>query len=440
MSTIQKLAACWLCLLLIPGISLCAEAAKEPELRPIHITVTDAEKNPVSGLQIDIISQDGEAYATEQDSLWLPFTTGTDGRCSIPGHETGRAYRLTLSNPYARPEQKQNTDFRLNEDGQPYSLQLCWEGEAPGESLRRIPDKLVLHFVDEKGAPAENLLVRYERDTFFSAFPDKFFTGTDGQFSPLDPNGRLILLSPPTGSYTLTASRMDDGTACSFLLPYAGGSKEYTLPLPSPADKKGQPSSQKQPEQEIAIRVIDAAGKAVPDVVVSAEPLRMPETGTPLPLRARKAGRDGVYRNQAILYTTYTLYAQNNLLSSAYLQKHELSVTPETAGQLYTVVFEGEPPLTTLEKIEEKTVLYFYRPSGQPAAGLQVTVKRADTGKTVSDGWTDYEGKYLLLQLKPASYILTATDEATGESARYTVDTTPGASLRFELSFPESSK
>ena len=437
MLPVKRLLLCGLCLLLALSGMAYAAPEKEPELRPIDITVTDKSGQPVSGLRVSIEDADGSGFVTGDDvNLCGSWQTDSFGRYAAGSYEAARSYRVTLENIYTRPALEKSYALKLPAGSAPYTLPLTWDKEQPQESLKKPGDKLILHVVDETGAPVPEIYLSGGPDTCLAANHDKGAVGSGEQMGYCSPEGIFVLFPQKAGSYHITAEI--DGRSGTFFVPYQGGRREYTLPLPpSPAQPAGAFTD--QPLQDIAIRVVNVAGEPVPDVVVAGSILRYPENtvrqGIPETLRARKADGNGLYRAQAASYAAYTLTVRNNLCTPVYTQKHEMAVPFDAGRQPFTVVFDGEPPLTTLDKIKEKTVVYFTRPSGAAANGLAVAVRDSATGKLVSDGWTDYAGKYLLLDIPAARYELTATDEATGKSERYAIDTTPGGDLRFTLSW-----
>lgn len=434
---IKRLLLCGLCLLLALSGAAAATSDQRPAVRLIDIRVTDKEGQPVSGLRVSIADADGSGFITGEDvNLCGSQQTDAAGHYKAGSYEAARSYRVTLENIYTRPALKKSYALKLPAGSAPYTLPLTWDKEQPQESLKKPGDKLILHVVDETGAPVPELYLSGGPDTYLASHHDKSAVGSGEQLGYCSPDGVSVIFPENAGSYHIRAE--GGGQSYEFLVPYLGGRREYTLPLlPSSAQPAG--TSTAQPLQDIAIRVVNAAGQPVPDVVVFASILRYPENivrqGIPETLWARKADGNGIYRAQAASYAAYTLTATNNLCTPVYTQKHEMTVPFYGSRQLYTVVFDGEPPLTTLDKMTEKTVVYFTRPSGAAANGLAVEVRDSATGRLVSDGWTDYAGKYLLLDIPAARYELTATDEATGKSERYQIDTTDGGDLRFTLSW-----
>ncbi|MCI8623844.1 MAG: hypothetical protein HFG26_09300 [Provencibacterium sp.] len=437
-------------LVLLPLLGMLAFAAPgaQPSLRPLRIQATDAAGEPVSGLRVLILPADGSsAICGDSPASKGRAETGVSGIYEAGRYEAGRSYTVTLANTYSRPVSEQSHTFRLEKGEQPYPLALRWEQEKPETSLAKIPQKLVLHVVDEKGEPVRGLYARGGRE--HPAYPDgteKVHPGTDGQLGFTDFSGRLIFVDPAIDSYTLSFNyppAEEGGAEQTFSVPYSGGSREYTLPLLENPPQPGAYADPKEyPLRDVAIRVLDPSGNAVPDVVASALPLKTEETkdsASPLPLRAKKTNRDGIYRAQAAIYGSYALTLKNNLSTPVYTQKHRLFVQPFQGTQLHTVIFAGEPPLTTLEKRSQKLVLFFKRAALEPANGLRVEVRKSETGRLVSDGWTDYEGKYILLEFEPAAYELWVEDEGKGLSGRYAIDATGGTDLSFTLSWPPQS-
>lgn len=416
------------CALLFLSVCLASQAASQA--RKVFIEVRAPGGAPVAGLSASCDYGEGEISKDEifEPSLTPDYVSKTNSEGRFPCGEllVGKRYTVTLQDHYRYPALVcQSVSFTVSPGSDPQTVEAIWTEQDPQKSLEALPEKVVLRFVDAKGNPVSGLFLSGGRDNPPPpAAGQKANPGIDGQLGYNDPDGKYVFVSPARDSYTVTVSRAEGlpsvGEQTFCFDASMGGSWEYVLPLradPSVPDSYADPQS--HPACRLRLRVVDSAGHPVPDLVVSGEP----KNPGALRIEAKKTDQNGEVLRQASVYTHYRLTLSNPYRKEG-VQRQGYSVQglPFTGVQDYTLVWNGEAPRESLARRADKLVLYFRDASGAPLPGLSVRADSQDGGKS-EEGYTDYEGKFILLS--PAGdYTLHVADN--GQEKRFVAGTADG--------------
>ncbi|PWM35495.1 MAG: carboxypeptidase regulatory-like domain-containing protein [Clostridiales bacterium] len=411
------------CALLFIFVSFAPLAASP--VREVFLQVRTPGGAPVAGLSASCDYGEGEILESSITPDYVS-KTGPEGRFPCGELLVGKRYTVTLQDYYRYPALVcQSVSFTVLPGDGPQTVEAVWKKQSPAKTLEALSEKVVLRFVDATGDPVCGLFLSGGRDNPPPpAAGQKSNPGTDGQLGYNDPDGKYVFISPARDNYTVTVSRAEGlpsvGEQTFCFDASVGGSREYVLPLRSDPSVPGPYADpQSSPTCRLRLKIVDATGHPVPDLMVSGEP----ENPKALRIEARKTDQNGEVLRQAGVYERYRLTLSNPYRKEG-VQRQEYQVwgLPFTGVRDYTLVWNGEAPRESLARRADKLILCFRDAFGAPLPGLSVRADPQEGGKS-EEGYTDYEGKFILLS--PAeSYTLHVW--GNGQEKRFTAGTDGG--------------